>query len=299
NVCSGAALQLGAFMVLMPRFDAEELLRLIDTHKLSHFQLVPTMFVRLLQLPEEVRAKYDVSSIQCVTHSAAPCAIDVKCAMIDWWGPVINESYGATELGFLTLSTSEDFLRYPGTVGKPLPEATIKIYNDEGDEVPTGEEGTIYARLNLFRDFTYIGDDDKRQSVEREGLITCGDIGYMNDEGYLFLCDRVADMIISGGVNIYPAEIEAALIMHEGVHDCAVFGIPDTEMGERVAAIVEPRPGVELNEEAITVFLREHVAGYKVPRYIEFRDNLPREDSGKLFKRKLREPFWADSGRSI
>jgi len=299
NVCAGAAMTLGAFMVLMPRFDAEEFLRLVETHKLSHFQMVPTMFVRLLQLPEEVRAKYDMSSIQCVTHSAAPCAPDVKRAMIDWWGPVINESYGATELGFLTLSTSEDFLKYPGTVGKPLPEATIKIYNDDGVEVPTGEQGTVYARLNLFRDFTYVGDDEKRKSVGHEGLVTCGDIGYMNEEGYLFLCDRAADMIISGGVNIYPAEIEAALITHDDVQDCAVFGIPDAEMGERVAAIIEARPGATPNEESIEAFLRDRVAGYKVPRHIEFRENLPREDSGKLFKRKLREPFWADSGRSI
>jgi long-chain acyl-CoA synthetase len=299
NVCAGAAMSLGAFMVLMPRFDAEELLRLIDTHKLSHFQMVPTMFVRLLQLPEEVRTKYDVSSLQCVTHSAAPCAPDVKKAMIEWWGPVINESYGATELGFLTLSTSEDFLKYPGTVGRPLPEATIKIYNDDGEELPAGEQGTVYARLNLFRDFTYIGDEEKRQSVEREGLITCGDVGYINEEGYLFLCDRAADMIISGGVNIYPAEIEAALITHEGVQDCAVFGIPDAEMGEKVAAIIEPRPGATLDKETITAFLRDRIAGYKLPRHIEFQENLPREDSGKLFKRKLREPFWADSGRSI
>ena len=299
NVCAGAALQMGAFMVLMPRFDAEELLRLIDAHKLSHFQMVPTMFVRLLQLPEDVRAKYDVSSVQCVTHSAAPCAPEVKKAMIDWWGPVINESYGATELGFLTLATSEDFLKYPGTVGRPLPEATIKIYSDDGEELPAGEQGTVYARLSLFRDFTYIGDDDKRQSIERAGLVTCGDVGYLNEDGYLFLCDRASDMIISGGVNIYPAEIEAALITHEGVLDCAVFGIPDAEMGERVAAIVESRPGVALDAEAIAAFLRDRVAGYKVPRHIEFRNDLPREDSGKLFKRRLRDPFWADSGRSI
>lgn len=299
NVCAGAAVNLGAFMILMPRFDAEELLRLIDEYKLTHFQMVPTMFVRLLQLPEEVRGKYDVSSIQCVTHSAAPCAPEVKKAMIDWWGPVINESYGATELGFVTLASSEDFLKYPGTVGKPLPQATIKIYDDDGRELPTGEQGTVYARFNLFRDFTYIGDDEKRRSIEREGLVTCGDVGFMNEEGYLFLCDRAADMIISGGVNIYPAEIEAALITHEGVQDCAVFGIPDAEMGERVAAIIEPRPGVELDPDAITSFLRERVAGYKVPRHIEFRKDLPREDTGKLFKRKLRDPFWADAGRSI
>lgn len=293
------SLMLGGFVVLMPRFDPEELLRLIDKHKVTRLQTVPTMFVRLLKLPEEVRKKYDTSSLEYVVHAAAPCPPDVKKAMIDWWGPVIYEYYGSTEMGTITLANSEDALKYPGTVGKGIPEATIRIYDEDGKELGPNEIGTVYARLEANRDFTYIGAEDKRRSIEREGLITCGDVGYLNEEGYLFLCDRAADMIISGGVNIYPAEIESVLITHEGVKDCAVFGIPHEEFGEQVMAVIEPRDAAALDADEIKAWLGERIAHYKVPRVVEFRNNLPREDSGKLFKRKLREPYWEKAGRKI
>jgi long-chain acyl-CoA synthetase len=299
NTYSIYAVQQAAFVVLMPSFDAEELLRIIDQYKVTHFQAVPTMFVRLLKLPDDVRRKYDVSSLKYVIHAAAPCPPDVKRAMIDWWGPVIYEYYGSTEMSAVTVCSSEDAHRFPGTVGRVLPEATIKIFDELGKELPRGVPGQVYGRLHATTDFTYQNDPEKRRRIERDGLITSGDIGYLNDENYLFLCDRANDMIISGGVNIYPAEIESVLINYPGVHDCAVFGIPHPDFGESVIAIVEPQTGVTLDADAIRAYLRERIADYKVPRTIEFRTGLPREDSGKLFKRKLREPYWQAAGRKI
>ena len=299
NAYSGLAVAQEAFCVIMPRFDAEELLRIIQDYNITHLQMVPTMFVRLLKLPEDVRNKYDLNSLEHVIHAAAPCPPDVKKAMIDWWGPVIYEYYGSTEMAAVTICNSEEALKYPGTVGKPMESAEVIIVNDEGNEAPRGEIGTIYGMSLTNTEFTYQNDDAKRASVGREHLITSGDIGYMNDEGYLFLCDRANDMIISGGANIYPAEIESVLINCPGVHDCAVFGIPDPDFGESIAAFVEPDAEVTLDEESIREYLIGHLAKFKIPRLIEFRSNLPREDSGKLFKRKLRDPFWADSGRKI
>jgi len=299
NTYSTLALQQGAFVVLMPSFDAEELLAIIETHKITHFQAVPTMFVRLLKLPDEVRRKYDISSLQFVIHAAAPCPPDVKKAMIDWWGPIIWEYYGSTEMSAVTLCSTPDAIRFPGTVGKVVPEATVKILDEQGVECPRGAPGQVFGRLHSTTDFTYQNDPEKRRRIERDGLITCGDIGFLNEENFLFLCDRANDMIISGGVNIYPAEIESVLINFPGVQDCAVFGIPHPDFGESVIAIVEPQPGQNLNADAIRAYLRERLADYKVPRVIEFRTGLPREDSGKLFKRKLREPYWQAAGRKI
>jgi len=299
NTYSIFAVQQSAFVVLMPSFDAEELLRIIDQYKITHFQAVPTMFVRLLKLPEAVRRKYDVSSLKYVIHAAAPCPPEIKRAMIAWWGSIIWEYYGSTEMSAVTLCSAEDALRFPGTVGKVVPEATIKILDEQGRECPRGTPGQVFGRLHATTDFTYQNDPDKRRRIEREGLITSGDIGYLNNENFLFLCDRANDMIISGGVNIYPAEIESVLINCPGVHDCAVFGIPHADFGESVMAVIEPQSGVQLNEDAIRAYLRERVADYKVPRVIEFRTGLPREDSGKLFKRKLREPYWQGVGRKI
>jgi len=293
------AVQQGAFIVLMPKFDAEEMLAIIDKYKVTHFQAVPTMFVRLLKLPEDTRRKYDMSSLQYCIHAAAPCPPDIKKAMIDWWGPIIWEYYGSTEMSAVTHCAPQDAIRYPGTVGKVIPEATVKILDEQGSEVPRGTPGRVYGRLHATTDFTYQNDPEKRRGIERDGLITCGDIGFLNEENFLFLCDRANDMIISGGVNIYPAEIESVLINFPGVHDCAVFGIPHPDFGESVIAIVEPQPGVTLDEDAIRSYLRERIADYKVPRTIEFRTGLPREDSGKLFKRKLREPYWQGIGRKI
>lgn len=293
------AAQQETFMVLQPRFDAEELLSIIDRYKVTHFQAVPTMFVRLLKLPKEVRQRYDVSSLEYVVHAAAPCPADVKKAMIDWWGPVIWEYYGSTEISAVTHCSPEDALKFPGTVGRPLPDATVKIFDEAGNECGPGQPGHVYGRLHCTTNFTYQNDPDKRARGSRDDLFCCGDIGYFNEDGCLFLCDRANDMIISGGVNIYPAEIESVLVTHPGVHDCAVFGIPDADMGEAVMAVVEPSNGTTLDEEEIRAFLRKHVANYKVPKFIEFRTGLPREDSGKLFKRKLREPYWNQAGRSI
>ena len=293
------AMQLGAYLVIQPRFDPEELLAIIEKHRITRLQMVPTMFVRLLKLPQETRDKYDLSSLEYVVHAAAPCPPQVKEAMIRWWGPVIWEYYGSTEMGGVTHCSSEDALKYPGTVGRPLEEATVRVVDESGNEVPRGTIGTIYGRVTVNTDFTYQKDEEKRRSIELDGLITSGDVGYMNDEDYIFLCDRANDMIISGGVNIYPAEIEGVLIDCPGVHDCAVFGIPDDDFGETVMAVVELQPGADRTAAEVQDFLRDRLAHYKVPKRIEFQADLPREDSGKLFKRKLRDPYWKDAGRSI
>jgi long-chain acyl-CoA synthetase len=293
------AVRVGALAILQPRFEAEELLRLIEQYRITHLHMVPTMFVRLLRLPEAVRRRYDLSSLEFVVHGAAPCAMHVKQAMIEWWGPVIHEYYGATETGLVTLHTAEEALRKPGTVGQPLPGVTVRIYDDAGRILPPGEIGEVYSRREGGVDFTYHGMPQKRQDIERDGSVTLGDVGYLDGDGYLFLCDRKNDMVISGGVNIYPAEIETTLLMHAGVRDCAVFGIPHEEFGEALCAYVEPEPGATLDEAAVRTFLAERLADFKVPRTIRFDTALPREDSGKIMKRKLRDPYWAATGRRI
>ncbi len=299
NLTCLAALRRGAMVVLQPRFEAEETLALMERYRISHMHLVPTMFIRLLRLPEDVRNRYDTSALELVLHGAAPCPQVVKRAMIDWWGPVFMEYYGGTETGVITLATSEEWLARPGTVGKLVEESRMIILDEEGNALPPGEPGEIFMRNATQPDFTYHGQDGLRREIERDGLVTCGDIGYLDDEGYLFLCDRKNDMVISGGVNIYPAEIESVLIGYPGVRDCAVFGIPDEEFGESLAALIQPEDGADLSGESIRAFLREKIAGYKVPKLIEFRSDLPREDSGKIFKRKLREPFWEGRERNI
>ncbi len=299
NVYGLLAARAGGFVILEPRFDPERLLALIEEHRISHLHLVPTMLVRLLKLPEEVRQRHDLSSLEFVVHAAAPCPPDVKAAMIDWLGPVIAEYYGGTETGATVFCTSAEWLDHPGTVGRALPNATVAIYDDDGKRLPAGEIGEVYMRLHALPDFTYQGHDDERRAIERDGLITCGDIGYLDEDGFLYLCDRKKDMVISGGVNIYPAEIEAALVAHPDVADCAVFGIPDDEFGESLAAVVQPMAGVTPDADDIRLFLRERVAGYMVPKLIEFQASLPREDSGKIFKRKLRDPYWIEAGRQI
>lgn len=288
-----------ATLVLMPRFDAEHLLTLIETHRITHMFMVPTMFVRLLKLPQETRARYDVSSLEYIIHAAAPCPADVKRAMIDWWGPIIHEFYGGTESGPVTLATSEDALRKPGSVGRAVEGCAIRIVDDEGRDMPTGSPGEVYARIRYYPDFTYHNQPDKRAEIDRGGLITCGDVGYLDADGFLFLCDRKRDMVISGGVNIYPAEIEAVLLGLTGVKDCAVFGVPDSEFGESLMAVVEPQPGVALDVAEIKRHAAAHLADYKVPRRIEIGHDLPREDSGKIYKRRLRDPYWERAGRAI
>ena len=284
---------------LMPRFDAEALLATIEREKITHLYAVPTMFVRILKLPVSVLSQYDLSSLQWVIHAAAPCSIDVKEAMIKWLGPVIYEAYASTETGWLTICNSEEALAHPGTVGKVLDGATLRIIGENGEELPTGQIGEVYGRHSAMPDFTYYGLDDKRRAIERDGLITAGDIGYLDEKGYLYLCDRKIDMIISGGVNIYPAEIEAALINMPEIADCAVFGIPDDEFGERVAAAIQPVDDATLDQQQVTEWLREEIAGYKIPKHVEFVPELPRLDSGKLLRRKLRDPYWEGNARLI
>jgi len=293
------AVRMGGLAVLQPRFDAEELLRLIDQYRITHLHMVPTMFVRLLRLPDAVKRQYDLSSLEWVIHGAAPCPVDVKRAMIEWWGPVIYEYYGATETGIATFHTSDEAMRKPGTVGRPRPGGTVRIYDADGRIMPAGEVGEIYVWQEGFPDFTYLGSDDKRREIGRDGLVTLGDVGYLDEDGYLFICDRARDMVISGGVNIYPAEIEMALLAMPGVHACAVFGIPDEEFGEKLCAHIEPDPAVPLAAPEVAAFLRGRLADFKVPRVIKFETALPREDSGKIIKRKLREPYWAEAGRKI
>jgi long-chain acyl-CoA synthetase len=286
-------------IVLAPRFDAAALLADIERHRLTHLYLVPTMYVRLLQLPEAVRRQHDLSSVQCVASTGSPCPPEVKRAMIEWWGPVITETYASSETSLITLATSADALARPGTAGRPLPGAEIKIIDEAGNEAPPGTIGTIYCRQAALPDFTYVNNDGARRAIDRDGLAAVGDVGYLDAEGYLFICDRRSDMVISGGVNIYPAEIEAVLLTLPGVADCAVFGIPDAEFGEALAAHIEPQPGARLDAETVQAFVRARLASYKVPRVVAFADSLPREDSGKIFKRRLREPYWRGAGRRI
>jgi long-chain acyl-CoA synthetase len=299
NAFARACLREAECIVLQPRFDAEALLQLIERHRLSHLHMVPTMFVRLLKLPDAVKRRYDLSSLRFVVHGAAPCPPAVKREMIAWWGPVINEYYGGTETGGAVFHTAAEALKKPGTVGRPIEGAAVKILDVAGRALGVDEVGEIYLRLTGNPDFTYQGLPEKRREIEREGFITLGDIGYLDADGYLFLCDRARDMVISGGVNIYPAEIEQVLVTMPGVRDCAVFGIPDEEYGESLCAHIEVDDGAMLSADGVKTFLRRHLAGYKVPKRIEFCRTLPREDSGKIYKRTLRAPYWGGTGRQI
>lgn len=299
NMYALSAVQSGGLVILQVRFETEGLLALIQEHRITHLHMVPTMFIRLLKLPAEVRSRYDVSSLRFVVHAAAPCPAEVKRQMIEWWGPVIHEYYGGTEIGGVVFHKSDEALTKPGTVGRAFDGCSIKILDTQGHEVPPGTAGEIYLRNENFPDFTYHGLPDERRKVERDGYVTLGDVGYLDADGYLFLLDRAKDMIISGGVNIYPAEIEAVILQIPGVRDCAVFGIPDAEFGEQVYAVVEPRADFELTAQSVREFAREKLASFKIPKQVEFSQSLPREDSGKIFKRLLREPHWVSEKRQI
>ncbi len=293
------AFRLGGTVVLQPRFDPLELLSLIERHRITHLHLVPTMFVRLLKLSDEDKKRWDLSSLRFVAHGAAPCPPQVKTAMIRWWGPVINEYYGSTETGGITVQSSDGALKKPGSVGKPIPGVEIRIYDDVGNRRGVGEMGNIYIRTTALADFTYLGKAEKKTEIERDAFVCLGDIGYFDKDEFLFLCDRQNDIINSGGVNIYSAEIEAALMAIPGVEDCAVFGIPDEEFGEAVCAHIVADPYMVLSEGKIKASLRTRLSGYKIPKVIVFADTLPREESGKIFKRKLRDLYWQDSKRRI
>ncbi|MBM3568413.1 MAG: AMP-binding protein [Alphaproteobacteria bacterium] len=289
----------GGTLVLMPRFDALETLRLVETHKIAAMHLVPTMMVRMMRLPEAERRRFDLSSLRHVVHAAAPCPPEVKRAMIEWLGPIVHEYYGATETGPVVHCTSAEWLAHPGTVGKPLPEATVRIYGEDGKALGANQVGEVFVVLSNYPDFTYNNSPAARAAVARDGLVSVGDVGLLDEDGFLHLRDRKRDMVISGGVNIYPAEIESVLIGLAGVKDCAVFGVPDAEFGEALMAVIELLPGVQLGTAEVRAWLSERLAGYKVPKRIEFQHGLPREDSGKIFKRRLREPYWRAAGRNI
>jgi long-chain acyl-CoA synthetase len=298
NAYGRQALMTADVLVLQSKFDPEESLALIEKHRIENAVMVPTMFVRLLKLPPEVRGRYDVRTLKWVTHTGAPCPREVKKELMDWWGPVVYETYGGTEVGTATLATPQDWLEHPGCVGQPTPGARLAFYDEQGKRLAEGETGEIYARVPAYADFTYLNHEEKRQSVERDGLVSLGDVGYMKD-GRLYLCDRRSDMVIFGGTNIYPAEIEMVLTQCPGVKDCAVFGIPDDDFGESLAAAVERMPGSDVSVKQIQDYLLQHLAKYKVPKRIDFHAELPREDSGKIFKRRLRDPFWQNAGRKI
>jgi long-chain acyl-CoA synthetase len=288
--------RMGGTVVLMRRFDAMTALSLIDGHRVTHSQFVPTMFIRMLRLGSDIRNQYDVSSLKSVTHAAAPCPIEVKRAMIEWWGPIINEYYGATEACGSTWITSQEWLAHPGSVGRALVGTLHIVDDDDGTELPPGEIGTIY-----FSDgpaFEYHKDSEKTaEAHDTRGWATCGDIGRLDPDGYLYLTDRKAHMIISGGVNVYPQEAENLLSTHPLVLDAAVFGIPDDDLGEQVKAVVQPvempaAEGAKAELEATLIaHCRASLAGFKCPRSIDFRAELPRHDTGKLYKRLLVEEY--------
>ena len=300
TVFGGSALHLGHTLVCMDAWDAAETLALVDRYRVTNTHMVPTQFKRMLSLPEETRRQYDVSSMRWLLHAAAPCPAGIKRAMLEWWGPCVYEYYAATEGGG-TLATPQDWLAHPGTVGTAWPISEVMIADDEGRPCATGIPGTIYMKMGLA-EFEYKGAPEKTAESRRDGFFTVGDIGYLDADGFLFLCDRKVDMIISGGANIYPAEIEAEIIMHPKVADVAVFGIPDPDWGEQVKAVVEPLPGAVAGDELaaeILAALDGRLARMKWPKSIDFTDELPRDPSGKLLKRKLREPYWQDQGSAI
>jgi fatty-acyl-CoA synthase len=287
----GAMQALGATVVLMERFGAEEMLAAIERYRVTITQVVPTMFVRMLQLPDEVRNRYDVSSLRTAVHAAAPCPPEVKEAMISWWGPILAEYYGATEQHGLTISTTEEWQAKPETVGKSA-LGVLHICDDDGVELPTGEIGTVYFERDV-PPFEYHNDPDKTADSRHpahENWTTVGDLGYLDEDGYLFLTDRKGNMIISGGVNIYPQEVENVLAMHPKLFDVAVIGVPDDEMGEQVKAVVSLRDEVTPSDELaaeIIAYVRDRIAHYKAPKSVDFVDELPRSATGKLLKRVL------------
>ncbi len=298
-----STMRLGGTVIVMEQFDPEDALACIEKYHVTHSQWVPTMFVRMLKLPEAARTKHDLSSQKVAIHAAAPCSVEVKRKMIEWWGPIIDEYYAATEGMGATFINSAEWLAHPGSVGKSM-LAGIRILDDEGTELPAGEVGTVWFEPPPNRPgFEYHKDEAKtRDSFNAKGWSTVGDMGYLDAEGYLYLTDRRTFMIVSGGVNIYPQEAENVLIDHPKVYDVAVFGIPDPEMGERVHGVVQPAnwddAGPELERELLA-YVQSHLAHYKCPKAIDFDRELPREQTGKLYKRLLRDRYWGNKTSRI
>ncbi|HCW20479.1 AMP-binding protein [Achromobacter sp.] len=299
SVFAQVALRVCDTLVLMPRFDPVEVLRLIERHRIDTIYLVPIMYVRLLKVDARTRASFDLSSLRFVASTGAPCAPELKRAMIDWLGPVVHETYASSEAGMVTVIDSHEALAKPGSAGRPIGPAQVRIYAEDGSLCAPGQVGRIYVRQPAYADFTYRNHPEARQAVERDGLIGLGDLGYVDKDGYLFVCDRESDMVISGGVNIYPAEIEHQLMQYPGVADCAVFGVPDPEFGERLLGLVQPAPEVVLDVEDAMRWLSARIARYKVPRELQLRQALPRDDNGKIAKRRLRAEFWEGQARKV
>jgi acyl-CoA synthetase (AMP-forming)/AMP-acid ligase II len=300
-----SVIRLGGTVILMEQFDPEIALQYIEQYEITHSQWVPTMFVRMLKLPDDVRTRYDLSSHQCAIHAAAPCPVEVKQRMIEWWGPIVDEYYSATEGMGATLIKAADWLEHPGSVGRTL-IGPIHIVDEEGNPLPPGEVGTVFFERPGDRpglQFEYHKDDTKTADAHDEhGWASVGDMGYLDEDGYLFLTDRRTFMIVSGGVNIYPQEAENVLINHPKVLDVAVFGVPNEEMGEEVKAVVQPvdwnDAGPDLERELLA-FCREHLAHYKCPRTVDFEEELPRQPTGKLYKRLLRDRYWGEKTSRI
>ena len=294
---------LGGTVVMLRRFDPAHALQAIDDHKVTHSQWVPTMFTRMLKLPRDQREGFDLSSHQVAIHAAAPCPREVKTRMFDWWGPILHEYYGGTEMNGFTHCGPEEWLAHPGTVGKAI-LGTLHICDEEGAPLPNGEPGIVYFELPA-KPFEYLKDPQKTKDAQHPAhanWTALGDVGYVDDDGYLYLTDRATFMIISGGVNIYPQEIEDALVLHPQVADVAVIGVPNEEMGEEVKAVVQPaqgaRPDAGLEAELIA-YARERIAHYKCPKSVDFRAELPRLPTGKLYKRLLKDEYWGKTGSRI
>ena len=293
TVFGGAAIHMGHTLVYMDSWDSEQTLALTERYRVTNSHMVPTQFKRMLDLPEETRRRYDVSSMRWLLHAAAPCPPGIKRAMLEWWGPCVYEYYAATEGGG-TIATPEDWLARPGTVGKPWPISEVSIRDEDGRQCPPGVPGTVWMKM-MTSEFDYKDDPVKTRSAWSDGFFSVGDIGYLDAGGFLFLCDRKSDMIISGGATIYPAEIEAEIIKHPHLADVAEFGIPDDDWGESVKAVVQPAEGVAGTPELaadILASLDGRLARMKWPRSIDFAGELPRDPSGKLLKRRLRDPYW-------
>ena len=298
------SLHFGHAVVLHDKWDPERVLADVERYRITHTQMVPTQFHRLLALPDDVKAQYDLSSLRVVAHAGAPCPVDVKANMIKWLGPIVYEYYGASEGVGGTFVSPKEALEHPGTVGRLLdPAAEIKILDDDGNEVAPGEVGTIYTTLvGGGGELEYFNDPAKSKEARRGNLFTVWDMGYLDSDGYLFLVSRRTDLILSGGVNIYPAEIEAVLTSHPDVADAAVFGIPNEEWGEEVKAVIQPVPGVA-GDNSLTQRLRDfgasRLARLKIPRTFDYVEQLPRDPNGKLYKQRLRDPYWSNPDSNL
>lgn len=290
NLCGGT-------VVIMPRFDAETALQLIDRHRVTTTFMAPTLLQRLVDLPAEVRARYDVSSMRAAIVAAAPCPFSLKKRLVEYFGEVLWEFYGATETGINTVLLPGEQLAKPGSVGRVVPGQEILLLDDDGNPVPDGQPGELWVRNDVLA--TYYNRPDATARATHEGFFSVGDVAYRDSDGYYYICDRRVDMIISGGANIYPAEVEACLHGHPAVQDVAVIGVPDDHWGESVRALVVLQPGAAATEQELVDWCRAHIADYKRPRSVEFVGDLPRDQAGKLLKRAIRERYWAGTGRVI